>query len=178
MPTRREHSSHLSARISGLVTSRANLLQRSVTLHSPAVPVPLALGCLVGVGSARPAADHSGRVNEWRQRPSVEPLPFKVATLHGFQIDTSLLQTREPLRSAALASPSNLSKVCAVFRCRFSRPLELSIKRHKGGAETWRTTIKRRAEHPLRSRFEKPPEHDAQSLPHSPVIPRNEAFCL
>lgn len=50
--------------------------------------------------------------------------------------------------------------------------------RHKGGAETWRTTIKRRAEHPLRSRFEKPPEHDAQSLPDLPVIPRNEAFCL
>lgn len=37
LPTRREHSSHLSARISGLVTSRANLLQRSVTLNPPVV---------------------------------------------------------------------------------------------------------------------------------------------
>lgn len=37
LPTRREHSSHLSAGISGLVTSRANLLQRSVTLNPPVV---------------------------------------------------------------------------------------------------------------------------------------------
>lgn len=37
LPTRREHSSHLSSGISGLVTSRANLLQRSVALNPPVV---------------------------------------------------------------------------------------------------------------------------------------------
>lgn len=37
LPTGREHSSHLSMGISGLVTSKANLLQRSVTLNPPVV---------------------------------------------------------------------------------------------------------------------------------------------
>lgn len=48
-----EHSSHLSARISGLVRSRANLLQRSVTLDPPVVLsacpwTSAGIGCILG----------------------------------------------------------------------------------------------------------------------------------
>lgn len=95
LPKRRGHSSHLSARISGLVTSRANLLQRSVTLNSPSASRLLVLGCLSPSGAQ---AGRSGTlVNEWRQRPPVEPLPFKVATLHWAKIDTKwVLNVRNP----------------------------------------------------------------------------------
>lgn len=71
LPTRREHSSHLSARISGLVTSRANLLQRSVTLNPPVV-LSACPWMSAGIGSILGTADHSNHggkhVNERRQR--------------------------------------------------------------------------------------------------------------
>lgn len=102
LPKRRRHSSHLSARISGLVTSRANLLQRSVTLNSPSGSRPLALGCL---SASQAHAGRGGRhVNEWRRRPPVKPLPFKVATLHWAKIDAKWVQTWEPLWTAALSA--------------------------------------------------------------------------
>lgn len=101
LPTRREHSSHLSAGISGLVTSRANLLQRSVTLNPPVVlstcpwmsaGIGRMLGRPIGVTMAEDIPVNGDGVSGPGRQPW-ELLPFTVDT----DLNPSTTETRSNL---------------------------------------------------------------------------------